>query len=66
MLDALNARYLRPIPGRPVRYVVAEHVRPGGGVMKPPAVYRSPVSGLWFHDCDRCGHLQACPGQGLQ
>lgn len=23
MLDALNARYLRPIPGRPVRYVVA-------------------------------------------
>lgn len=27
--------------------------------MKPPAVYRSPVSALWFHDCPRCGHITA-------
>lgn len=28
--------------------------------MIPPAVHKSPISALWFHDCPRCGHLQAC------
>lgn len=25
--------------------------------MNLPAIYRSPVSELWFHDCPRCGHI---------